>query len=134
MFTVGYTATDPAVAARVTNTLAALFSEENRRLREQSAVGATEFFETQLKELRTRLAGQEQRITAYKEQHLGELPEQREVNVRALERLQQTALAVGAHLGGDVEERRRTQRLVLDAQVVQLLARVGRGVHCSPLS
>jgi polysaccharide chain length determinant protein (PEP-CTERM system associated) len=89
VFTVGYTATDPAVAARVTNTLASLFSEENRRLREQSAVGATEFFETQLKELRTRLAGQEQRITAYKEQHLGELPEQREVNVRALERLQQ---------------------------------------------
>jgi polysaccharide chain length determinant protein (PEP-CTERM system associated) len=89
VFTVGYTATDPAVASRVTNTLASLFSAENRRLREQSAVGATEFFETQLKELRTRLAGQEQRITAYKEQHLGELPEQREVNVRALERLQQ---------------------------------------------
>src|SRR6185436_14430263 len=73
VFTVAYTATDPAVAASVTNTLAALFTEENRRLREQ----------------RTRLAGQEQRITAYKEQNLGELPEQREVNLRTLERLQQ---------------------------------------------
>ena len=89
LFTVAYTAADPAVAARVTNTLAALFSEENRRLREEQAAGATEFFETQLKELRTRLATQEQRITAYKEQHLGELPEQREVNLRTLERLQQ---------------------------------------------
>jgi len=89
VFTVAYTATDPAVAARVTNTLATLFSEENRRVREEQAAGATEFFETQLADLRTRLTTQEQRITAYKEQHLGELPEQREVNVRTLERLQQ---------------------------------------------
>ncbi len=89
VFTMGYTATDPAVAARVTNTLASLFTEENRRRREEQAVGATQFFDTQLSELRTRLAAQEQRITAYKEQHLGELPEQREVNVRTLERLQQ---------------------------------------------
>ena len=89
VFTVAYTATDPATAARVTNTVAALFTEENRRQREAQAVGATQFFETQLGELRTRLAAQEQRITAYKEQHLGELPEQREVNLRTLERLQQ---------------------------------------------
>jgi polysaccharide chain length determinant protein (PEP-CTERM system associated) len=89
VFTIGYTATDPNVAARVTNTLAALFGEENRRQREQQATGATEFFEGQLGELRTRLAGQEQRISAYKEQNLGELPEQRDVNLRTLERLQQ---------------------------------------------
>jgi polysaccharide chain length determinant protein (PEP-CTERM system associated) len=89
LFTVNYTAVDPTVAARVTNTLASLFTEENRRLREQQATGATEFFENQLGELRTRLAAQEQRITAYKEQHLGELPEQRDVNLRTLERLQQ---------------------------------------------
>ena len=89
VFTVGYSATDPAVAVRVTNTLASLFSEENRKLREKSAAGTSEFFETQLRDLRTRLAGQEQKIAAYKEQHLGELPEQREVNVRTLERLQQ---------------------------------------------
>jgi polysaccharide chain length determinant protein (PEP-CTERM system associated) len=89
LFTMAYTATDPAVAARVTNTLASLFSEENSRLRERQAAGASQFLGDRLGELRTRLAGQEARITAYKEQHLGELPEQREVNVRALERLQQ---------------------------------------------
>jgi polysaccharide biosynthesis transport protein len=89
VFTVAYTATDPVMSARVTNTLASLFTEENRRQREQQAVGTSEFLEAQLKELRTKLAGQEQRITAYKEQHLGELPEQKEVNLRTLERLQQ---------------------------------------------
>ena len=89
VFTVAYTTTDPVVSARVTNTLASLFTEENRRQREQQAVGTSEFLEAQLKEMRTKLAGQEQRITAYKEQHLGELPEQKEVNLRTLERLQQ---------------------------------------------
>ena len=88
VFTVAYTTTDRKVAVDVTNTLAALFDEENRRTTEQQAVGTSEFLETQLKELRTRLTGQEQKITAYKEQHLGELPEQREVNLRTIERLQ----------------------------------------------
>jgi polysaccharide chain length determinant protein (PEP-CTERM system associated) len=89
VFTMSYTATNPAVAARVTNTLTSLFSAENSRLREQQAVGASQFLDGRLGELRTRLAAQEQRITAYKEQHLGELPEQKEVNLRTLERLQQ---------------------------------------------
>ena len=89
VFTVAYTTTDPVVSARVTNTLASLFSEENSRQREQQAQGTSEFLEAQLRELRTKLAGQEQKITAYKEQHLGELPEQKEVNLRTLERLQQ---------------------------------------------
>jgi polysaccharide biosynthesis transport protein len=89
VFTVAYTATDPAVSARVTNTLASLFTEENSRQREEQAVGTSQFLEAQLKELRTKLAGQEAKITAYKEQHLGELPEQKDVNLRTLERLQQ---------------------------------------------
>ena len=89
VFTVAYTTTDPGTSVRVTNTLASLFTEENSRQREQQAVGTSEFLEAQLRELRTKLAGQEQKITAYKEQHLGELPEQKEVNLRTLERLQQ---------------------------------------------
>ena len=89
VFTVAYTTTDPAVSARVTNTLASLFSEENSRQREQQAAGTSEFLEAQLRELRGKLADQEQKITAYKEQYLGELPEQKEVNLRTLERLQQ---------------------------------------------
>lgn len=88
-FTVAYTASDPVVAANVTNTLASLYIEENGRQREKQAAGTTQFLEAQLNELRTRLQGQERQITAYKEKYLGELPEQRDVNLRTLERLQQ---------------------------------------------
>ncbi|HXH81393.1 MAG TPA: hypothetical protein VNN07_00525 [Candidatus Tectomicrobia bacterium] len=109
-FTVAYTAADPAVAAAVANTLSQLFIDENSRQRERQAVGTSEFLEAQIREMRERLAAQEKRITDYKERHLGELPEQREVNLRTLERLQaQLALA-------QENNRRANERRALLAQ------------------
>src|ERR687888_977561 len=67
LFTVSYTAANPVVAARVANTLASLYIEENGRMREAQAASTTEFLENQLREVRTRLQNQERAITAYKE-------------------------------------------------------------------
>jgi len=89
LFTVSYTAANPVVAARVANTLSSLYIEENGRMREQQAASTSEFLEGQLKDLRDKLQNQERTITAYKEKNLGELPEQKDVNLRTLERLQQ---------------------------------------------
>jgi polysaccharide chain length determinant protein (PEP-CTERM system associated) len=89
LFTVSYTAANPVVAARVANTLSSLYIEENGRQREQQAASTSEFLERQLRELRDKLQNQERTITAYKERNLGELPEQKDVNLRTLERLQQ---------------------------------------------
>src|SRR5207244_11020877 len=75
-------------AAHVANTIASLYSEENGRMREQQAVSTSEFLENQLRELREKLQKQEHAITTYKEKYLGELPEQKDVNLRTLERLQ----------------------------------------------
>ena len=88
LFTVSYTAANPAVAARVANTLASLYIEENGRMREQQAASTTEFLENQLRDVREKLQNQERAIKAYKERNLGELPEQKDVNLRTLERLQ----------------------------------------------
>lgn len=87
-FTVAYSATNPETAATVANRLAGLYVEENSRYRSRQAAGTSEFLENQLREVRARLAEQERRIAQYKEQHIGELPEQREANLRTLERLQ----------------------------------------------
>lgn len=88
LFTVAYTAANPLVAAEVANTLASLYTEENGRMREEQAAGTSEFLEAQLRDVRDRLQSQERAITAYKEKNLGELPEQKDVNLRTLERLQ----------------------------------------------
>lgn len=89
LFTIAYRAPDPEVAAGVTNTLASLYIQENGRLREKQAAGTTAFLDGQLAEVANKLKAQEARITEYKEKHIGELPEQRDTNVRTLERLQQ---------------------------------------------
>src|SRR6266550_8474841 len=88
LFTVSYTAANPVVAAHVANTLASLYIEENGRQREQQAVTTSDFLERQLRDVREKLQTQERAITAYKERNLGELPEQKDVNLRTLERLQ----------------------------------------------
>jgi polysaccharide chain length determinant protein (PEP-CTERM system associated) len=89
LFNIAYRAPDPHVAAGVTNTLASLYIQENGRLREKQAAGTTAFLEGQLAEIANKLKTQEQRITEYKEKNIGELPEQRDTNVRTMERLQQ---------------------------------------------
>jgi polysaccharide chain length determinant protein (PEP-CTERM system associated) len=88
-FTVAYTATDPRIATAVANELSDLYVQANFKYRERQAVGTSQFLESQLREVRDKLQDQERRITAYKERYMGELPEQRDVNLRTLERLQQ---------------------------------------------
>jgi polysaccharide chain length determinant protein (PEP-CTERM system associated) len=87
-FAVSYTTTNPQVSMQVTNTLAELYIRENMKFREKQAVGTSDFLGSQLAEVRKKLAEQEKRIAEYKEKHLGELPEQRDANLRTLERLQ----------------------------------------------
>ena len=88
-FSVLYTTTTPKVAMTIANELAALYVNEDVRYREKHAVSASEFLDTQLKDVRDRLQNQERRVAEFKERNMGELPEQREANLRTLDRLQQ---------------------------------------------
>ncbi len=87
IFSVSYTASNPVVAMQVANTLASLYSAENLRLREQQAASTSAFLQSQLEDARKKLTQQESTIAAYKQSHLGELPEQREMNAATLQRL-----------------------------------------------
>jgi polysaccharide biosynthesis transport protein len=88
-FGVGYTTSDPQNAMRVANEVAGLYVDENVRYRAKHAVSTSQFIGNQLTDVRSRLQSQERRVTDYKERHMGELPEQREANLRTLDRLQQ---------------------------------------------
>src|SRR2546422_161930 len=128
MFSVAYSTSNPRIAMDVTNQLTALYVEENVKFREKMTAGTSEFLERQLGEARAKLQQQEQRIAAYKEQHMGELPEQREANFRALERLQQQ-LTMAYETNRRASERRQliTQSLADIDQSVGL-ATAGGGV------
>ncbi len=87
-FSITFSGRDPELVTRVVNGLAAIFINENLRVREAQATGTSEFLEQQLKTMRQRLEGLEDKLRQYRKQHMGELPEQLESNLRVLDRLQ----------------------------------------------
>src|SRR2546425_8400836 len=86
-FTLSFRGRDPETVAKVTNTLATLFVKENLKLREGQAVGTAQFLRVQLEGMKRKLDQEEQRLSEFKERHLGELPEQTAVNQDTLIRL-----------------------------------------------
>ena len=133
-FTVSFSGPEPGVVRDVTNELAAFFIEENSRVREELAASTSEFLDAQLATLKQTLAEQEQKVREFKERYMGELPQQQEVNLRALDRLQLERQSVT-----DQIQRAEERQLLLQAQVARfeggsaagapggVLARVLRG-------
>ncbi len=87
-FRLSFAHENPKKAALTTSKLASFFIEENQRTREETAVGTTEFLETQLRETKAKLEEQEEKVKRYKLTYMGELPQQMEVNLNLLGRLQ----------------------------------------------
>jgi len=86
-FTLSFRGRDPATVAKVTNTLASLFVEENLKLRKRQAAGTAKFLRVELEAMKRKLDKEERRLSEFKERHLGELPEQMAVNLTTLGRL-----------------------------------------------
>ena len=87
-FAINFTGEDPRIVTVVANKLASLFIEENLKLREQQAVGTTEFLTTELQSTKEKLETQGQTLADYKRRNMGSLPEQRDTNIKMLEQLQ----------------------------------------------
>lgn len=89
-FSISYMGRHPETVMNVTNELASLVIEENLKIREAFIEGATDFLDVELENLRNKLETQEKRVGDYKRDHIGELPEQLDSNLRALDRFQST--------------------------------------------
>ncbi len=92
---VSFSDESPTVARDVTARLVTLFLEENSRSKEEIAVSSTEFLQHEMDSLKAQMETKEKAISDFKQQFLGELPEQMESNLRAVDRLEseQTAQA-----------------------------------------
>jgi len=86
-FTISYLDKDPQTVASTANRLASLFIEENLKSREQQAKKTTKFLEGELNKLNIVIEEQEKKISEFKQQHLGSLPDQREPNLRMMDQL-----------------------------------------------
>ena len=86
--TISFSHEDPATAMNVTAKLASLFVEENSRAREQLVTSVSVFLEQELHDAKKLLEAKERAISEFKARYVTELPEQKEANLRTLDRLQ----------------------------------------------
>ncbi|MGH9572899.1 MAG: hypothetical protein ACRD40_05130, partial [Candidatus Acidiferrales bacterium] len=87
-FSVFFRDSNPATAALVANQLANLFIEENLRARERYASDTSSFIDQQLDDAKKSLDQQEAKVSQFKIQHSGELPEQENALISVEGRLQ----------------------------------------------
>lgn len=114
-FQVAFTYPDPVVAMRVTQRLASWFIDENARLRGSLADGTNEFLESQLRDAKTRLEAQEQKVKEFRERHAGSLPTQMQTNLQAIQNLQLQLQALVESTARDRDRRLMLERLHNDA-------------------
>lgn len=127
-FTISYIGKEPNVVTSVTNKLASLFIEENLKLREQQAQGTVDFLENELKTTKGKMDEQETKLTNYKRQHLTELPEQRDTNIRVLEQLQLSTQRINESLKS-AEDR----KLIIQNKLADIEIQGSSSIYADPL-
>jgi len=119
-FALRYRGSDPQTVAVVTNTLASFYIEENLKVRERQAASTSEFLRIQLEQVKAKLDEQEKQVSEFKKRYAGELPQENEVNLATLERLN-TQL----RLNTDNQARVLERRAILDRQMAEMMPAAG---------
>jgi succinoglycan biosynthesis transport protein ExoP len=86
-FTLSYQGKNPTVVQQVTNALTSFFLEENLQVRTRQAKETTQFLEDEMKGLKDHLTKLDSSISAFKQEHINELPELLQTNLEARERM-----------------------------------------------
>lgn len=88
LYTVSFEADRADVAAAAANDIAGQITLESIRTRTRQATVTTEFLSRELERAEAELREQNQKITAFKERHRGELPSELTTNLAKMDRLQ----------------------------------------------
>ncbi len=108
---------DPEIAAEVINFIADRFIEENLNVREELAMGTTDFLEREASRMRYELEAKEKELDDFKKRHMGMLPNQLKSNLNILNQLSVEL--------NNLEKRLETEKqsaLMLEAQMQQMKA------------
>lgn len=97
-FKLSYEGRNPGTVQKVSNVLASLYLEENLKAREEQAARTTAFLEKELEQLRAQINDYENRISQFKTEHAGELPDNLDANRRTAEELRRSLEQLGMQL------------------------------------
>jgi protein tyrosine kinase modulator len=114
-FTVTYGGRDPALVADVTNTLAALYVDENTKSRKRQALVTAEFLEKEVERARQTLDTSDRRSSEFTRNNADLLPQQVEVNLSALDRLSTDLRQNGEYQLRAIERRERLEKDLADS-------------------
>jgi uncharacterized protein involved in exopolysaccharide biosynthesis len=114
-FTLAFEGKDPPKVQKVANVLSTFFLEEDLRRREELVSVTTDFLEQESGKLKEQIKILENTISEFKESHIGELPEQINVNLQAFTRLDRELDRTIARIG-NLEE----QMIHLKAQIASV--------------
>jgi polysaccharide chain length determinant protein (PEP-CTERM system associated) len=114
-FKVSYRGRDPETVALVANTLASQYVDENLKMRNRQATETTTLLKKQLDDIKDRHDEQERRISNFKLRHMGELPEQEQVNLSTLGRLNMELSSNSEHQVRLLERKERLGKQLFDS-------------------
>ncbi len=87
-FTLSFQGPVPVTVQKATNVLASLYIQEDIKTREKLASATSNFLNQELKELEKQVAFFENKISKFKEKHIGELPGSVNASLQAIARLE----------------------------------------------
>jgi polysaccharide chain length determinant protein (PEP-CTERM system associated) len=106
-FNLSYTGERQDTVAVVTNDIANFYVEQNDAMRSGDAVRTSQFYKSQLEEAKRQLDVQEGRLRAYTSAHNGELPQQVDLNLATLDRLNTQLRLISEQQIRTLEQRQR---------------------------
>ena len=127
-FTLSFDYEKPLIAQQVANELVTRFVDEDIKVRREQAKDTSSFFGTEIATLEATIAEQEKKISAYKTEHAGGMPEELPINMQLAATAQQNLLEQGRELTslqksrGDLMAQLATtepySRVIADGQVL----------------
>jgi polysaccharide chain length determinant protein (PEP-CTERM system associated) len=114
-FTVSYNGRDPAITAKVANTLASYYVEENTKGRKRQAARTAAFLNRQVESLKAELEQQDVKTGDFIRRHNTDLPQQLGANESALTRLSARLQINAEQQLRQAERRERLQKEIADA-------------------
>jgi polysaccharide chain length determinant protein (PEP-CTERM system associated) len=121
-FRLHYAGRDRTTVAEVTNAIASFYVQQNDHIRSQEAAQTTQFLKGQLDEAKKQLDQEDQSVRSYNTRHVGQLPQQFELNLASLDRLNTQLRLNGERQLRAIEERARMadDAMILDSSTVPL--------------
>ena len=111
-FHISVAANSPLLAQQMCNELTSIFMQENIRAREQRAQATTGFLKKELAEAKTKLNGQEARLSEFRKRYVGQLPGEEQTNLGMLATLNNNLQALTQEASRAQQENNYTESLL----------------------